>query len=186
MTRSDPQEPARTILKQEPDTLVERLGSGADAVVRKVYSNRGIRLLQSFWRRARAAREQRVLSPLAEIGLRKDAIRRLSRIAGLETADLPSSPCLASRFPAGVEVTEEALARVEAAENALRAMGFRELRVRHHGDVARIELPGADVPRLLDPALRTAISTKLRALGYRFVSLDLEDFRSGRGSTPGG
>jgi pyridinium-3,5-biscarboxylic acid mononucleotide sulfurtransferase len=132
---------------------------------------------------ARAAHERSVLSPLAEIGLRKEAIRRLSRLAGLHTADLPSSPCLASRFPAGVEVTAEALMRVEAAEAALRAMGFTELRVRHHGDVARIELPGADVARMLDPATRTAISTSLCALGYRFVTLDLEDFRSGRGST---
>jgi pyridinium-3,5-biscarboxylic acid mononucleotide sulfurtransferase len=132
---------------------------------------------------ARAAHERSVLSPLAEIGLRKEAIRRLSRRAGLRTADLPSSPCLASRFPAGVEVTAEALMRVEKAEALLRAMGFTELRVRHHGDIARIELPAADITRILDSALRTEISEKLRALGYRFVSLDLEDFRSGRGST---
>jgi uncharacterized protein len=130
-----------------------------------------------------AARERGVSSPLAEVGLRKVAIRRLSRLAGLPTADLPSSPCLASRFPAGIEVTAEALARVEAAEVALRALGFGEFRVRHHGEIARIEVPSADVARLLDPNVRSAIVEKLRQAGYRFVSLDLEEYRSGRGST---
>jgi uncharacterized protein len=130
-----------------------------------------------------AARERRVMSPLAELGFRKSAIRRLSRLAGLPTADLPSSPCLASRFPAGVEVTADGLARVEAAEEALRELGFTEFRVRHHGDLARVELLAGDVPRLLDPAIRALIATRLRAAGYRFVTVDLEEFRSGRGST---
>jgi uncharacterized protein len=134
----------------------------------------------------RAARERRVVSPLADLGFRKPAIRRLSKLAGLPTADLPSSPCLASRFPAGVEVTEAGLARVEAAEAALRGLGFGELRVRHHGEIARVELPAADVTRLLDPALRATIAARLRALGYRFVTVDLEEFKSGRGSVPAG
>jgi uncharacterized protein len=133
-----------------------------------------------------AARERRVMSPLADLGFRKAAIRRLSRLAGLATADVPSSPCLASRFPAGVEVTAAGLARVEAAEEALRGLGFTEFRVRHHGDLARVELLAGDVPKLLDPTVRAAVASKLRALGYRFVSLDLEEFRSGRGSTLGG
>jgi pyridinium-3,5-biscarboxylic acid mononucleotide sulfurtransferase len=133
-----------------------------------------------------AARERNVSSPLADLGFRKPAIRRLSKLAGLPTADLPSSPCLASRFPAGIAVTEEGLARVEEAEAALRALGFAEFRVRHHGDLARVELLAGDVPRLADPALRATVATRLRALGYRFVTLDLEEFRSGRGSLPGG
>jgi uncharacterized protein len=131
----------------------------------------------------RAAGEHAVASPLAECGFTKAAIRRLSRLAGLPTADLPSSPCLASRFPAGVEVTADGLRRVEAAEEVLRSRGFRGFRVRHHGDLARIEVAGADFERLLDPRSRAAIAAALRALGYRFVSLDLEGYESGRGST---
>lgn len=132
-----------------------------------------------------AAREQGVSSPLAELGFRKEAIRRLSRIAGLPTAELPASPCLASRFPAGTPVTVEGLERVEAAEDFLRSLGFSEFRVRHHGELARIEALPSDIARLLDPELRSRVATRLRALGYRFVSVDLEDFRSGRGSTAG-
>jgi uncharacterized protein len=131
----------------------------------------------------RAAGEHGVASPLAESGLGKEAIRLLSRAAGLPTADLPASPCLASRFPAGVPVTAEGLARVEAAEEALKALGFRELRVRHHGDLARIELGAAEQGRALDAGVRATIARRLRELGYRFVSLDLEPYASGRGAT---
>jgi uncharacterized protein len=130
----------------------------------------------------RAGESHRVVSPLAELSLRKDAIRRLSRLAGLPTADQPSSPCLASRFPAGVPVTAEGLARVEAAEAFLRELGFVELRVRHHGDLARLEVTAEDFARMRDPSLRARIALRLREAGYRFVSVDLEEFRSGRGS----
>jgi pyridinium-3,5-biscarboxylic acid mononucleotide sulfurtransferase len=130
-----------------------------------------------------AATEHRVLSPLAETGLSKAAIRRLSRVAGLPTADLPASPCLASRFPAGVEVTAEGLRRVEEAEAFLRTLGFVEFRVRSHGDHARIEVLARDFERLVVPATRAAVAARLRALGWRFVSLDLDGFESGRGST---
>jgi uncharacterized protein len=129
-----------------------------------------------------AAREHDVLSPLAEQGFSKDAIRRLSRAARLPTADLPASPCLASRFPVGVEVTREGLGRIEAAEELLRARGFREFRVRHHGDLARLELVPEDFARL-DARTRAELASVLTKLGYRFVSVDLEPFASGRGST---
>lgn len=132
----------------------------------------------------RAADAHAVRSPLLEHGLGKPAIRLLSRRAGLPTADLPASPCLASRFPAGVPVTVEGLARVEAAEAFLRERGFDEFRVRHHGDVARLEVPAADWPRLADPTTRVAVEARLRELGYRFVAVDLAPFASGRGSTP--
>jgi uncharacterized protein len=132
---------------------------------------------------AEAARLRLVRSPLLEVGLGKAAIRRLSRRAALPTADVPATPCLASRFPAGVPVTEEGLRRVEAAEARVRARGFAEFRVRHHGDVARLELSAEDLPRMLDPALRAGIDADLRAAGYRFVAVDLAPFASGRGST---
>lgn len=132
---------------------------------------------------AEAARLRLVRSPLLEVGLGKAAIRRLSRKAGLPTADVPATPCLASRFPAGVPVTEEGLRRVEAAEERVRARGFLEFRVRHHGDVARLEVAAADLPRVLDPAVRAGIDADLRAAGYRFVAVDLAPFSSGRGST---
>ena len=130
-----------------------------------------------------AARIRLVRSPLLEHGLGKAAIRRLSRRAGLPTADLPSSPCLASRFPAGVPVTEEGLARVEAAEAHIRGLGFVEFRVRHHGDVARLEVTAADFVRILGAEVRGSIDARLRALGSRFVAVDLGAFASGRGST---
>jgi pyridinium-3,5-biscarboxylic acid mononucleotide sulfurtransferase len=130
-----------------------------------------------------AARTHAVRSPLLEHGLGKAAIRRLSRRAGLATADLPSSPCLASRFPAGVPVTVEGLKRVEQAEDFVRGLGFVEFRVRHHDEIARLEVRAEDLARLLDPPMRSAIESRLREIGYRFVSVDLAPFASGRGST---
>lgn len=130
----------------------------------------------------RAARELDVLSPLAEVGLDKANIRELSRRRGLETAELPASPCLASRFPAGVAVTESGLERVEAAEEFLRAEGFREFRVRDHGEVARIEVPPRELVRFVTSDLGARTEARLRDLGYRFVTLDLGGFRSGSGS----
>lgn len=127
----------------------------------------------------RAAEERRVLSPLAELGFRKADVRAAAAHLGLASRDKPASPCLASRIPYGTPITPGALASVERAEEALRALGFRESRVRHHGDVARVELPLAEVPRLLEQALREQVVAALRAAGYRFVSLDLEGLRSG-------
>jgi uncharacterized protein len=127
----------------------------------------------------RAADERGVLSPFLDVGLGKAEIRALSRAAGLPTADLPASACLASRLPYGTEVTPERLAQVEAGEERLRALGFRQLRVRHHGVLARVEIDPAELPRALDPGMARRIVSALKPLGFRFVSLDLEGYRTG-------
>jgi len=133
------------------------------------------------WRPGRrAALAHGVRSPLIEAGLRKQEIRQLSLELNLPTWNKPSSPCLSSRFPYGEPITAEALARVESAEGVLKSLGFREFRVRHHGETARIEVKETEILRILDPEVRFPIIRNLRALGYRFVTLDLEGFRSGR------
>jgi uncharacterized protein len=126
-----------------------------------------------------AAAEQGVRHLLVEAGLAKADVRAASRALGLATWDRPSSPCLSSRFPYGTRITGERLARVEAAERFLRGRGFRELRVRFHDTVARLEVPPADMPRLLEPATRAAVVEELRRLGFLYVALDLQGFRSG-------
>ena len=125
----------------------------------------------------RAAMEAGVRSPLLEAGLTKSEIRVASRELGLPTWNKPSMPCLASRIPYGIPVSEETLRQIERAEMAMRDLGFVELRVRHHGDVARIEVPPADLSRAL--ARREEIITRLKAAGYLYVTLDLAGFRSG-------
>ena len=127
----------------------------------------------------RAADERGVLSPFLDISLSKAEIRALSRAAGLPTADLPASACLASRLPYGTEVTPERLEQVERGEEALRALGFRQLRVRHHGPLARVEIDPAELPRALDPEMARRISAALKPLGFRFVALDLDGYRTG-------
>jgi len=126
-----------------------------------------------------AAAEQGVRHPLVEAGLTKAEIRAASRAAGLDTWDRPASPCLSSRFPYGTPITREALARVAAAEDVLRALGLRDLRVRHHDTLARIEVPVEAMPMLLDPSVRERVTAELRRLGYLWVTLDLAGFRSG-------
>jgi uncharacterized protein len=128
----------------------------------------------------RAAREAGVISPLAEAGLTKQQVRDASRAMGLPTWDKPQQACLSSRIPRGTPITLQALRRVERAEAWLRAQGFRQLRVREHGDVARIELEPDDVARLCAEPLRSRCVEALRAMGYAFVSLDLEGFASGK------
>lgn len=127
----------------------------------------------------RARREHRVRSPLVEAAMTKDDVRAASRALGLSTADKPAAPCLASRLPYGTQVTPEALARVAAAEECVRGLGFRQFRVRHHGDLARLEVDPAELDRACVPAVRAAISRGLREVGYRWVALDLEGYRSG-------
>lgn len=127
----------------------------------------------------RAAVMHHAIAPLAEVGLRKAEIRALARAAGLSLADKPASACLSSRIEYGRVVTPEALAQVEAAEAVLRTLGFTQLRVRHHGELARIELTREELPRALSLELFDRISRELRALGFRYVTLDLEGFRSG-------
>lgn len=126
-----------------------------------------------------AAREHGVRAPLLEAGLRKDEIRTLSRERGLRTWDKPASACLASRIAYGVAVTEDRLERVGRAESFLRSLGIRELRVRDHGDLARIEVPAWELPRLAGEPARERIVAYLRELGFTFVTVDLEGFRSG-------
>ncbi len=127
----------------------------------------------------RAAEERGVRHPLVEAGLTKADIRAASRALGLPTWDRPASPCLSSRFPYGTAITEERLAQVDAAEAFLRALGFRELRVRFHERVARLEVPPDAMPRLLLPDVRGAVVAELKRLGFAFVALDLQGFRSG-------
>lgn len=133
------------------------------------------------WRPGRkAAAKHGIRSPLIEAGFRKEDIRKLSHELNLITWDKPSSPCLSSRFPYGVSITIEGLRQVEAAEKFLKSLGFRELRVRHQKDTARIELNEDAIPRMLEPEIRKAVTGKLRSLGYKFICLDLDGFRSGR------
>lgn len=128
-----------------------------------------------------AAREHAVRSPLIEAGLTKSDVRELARQWNLPVWDKPASPCLSSRIAYGLEVTPERVHRVDAAERFLKELlGIRELRVRHEAhDLARIEISVNDLPRLIDAQTRTQITSKLHELGFRFVTLDLEGFRSG-------
>jgi len=128
----------------------------------------------------RAAAEAGVRAPLAEAGLTKEDVRVLSRELGLPTADLPASPCLSSRLPYGTPVTLEALRRVERAEAAVRALGFRELRVRHLGEAARVEIAREEMGRLADAALRAAVEQAVRSAGYAQATVDPEGYRRGR------
>lgn len=127
----------------------------------------------------RAAAEHRVLSPFLDADLSKAEIRELSREVGLPTADLPASACLSSRLPYGTEVTPERLAQVEEGEERLRALGFRQVRLRHHGDLARVEVAPEEMERAFDPEMAEKISAAIKPLGFRWVSLDLEGYRMG-------
>jgi len=127
----------------------------------------------------RAAKEHRVLAPLLDAGMRKSEIRALSQRAGLPTWDRPASACLASRVPYGTEVTPERLALVERGEAALRALGFRQFRVRLHDKLARVEIAPDEMPRALSPDTAATIAKELKAAGFAYVSLDLEGYRQG-------
>jgi uncharacterized protein len=127
----------------------------------------------------RAAEECGVKSPLMEAGLTKADIRRLARSMGLPNWDKPSNPCLASRFPYGTPITEELLERISHAEQSLAKLGLGQLRVRHHGDIARIEVSPDDMALLADGEIRLQVVEEFRALGYRYVTLDLAGYRQG-------
>lgn len=134
----------------------------------------------------RAAEEHNVVSPLREAQLSKDEIRELARAALLPSWDRPQSPCLASRIPAFTEVTIESLAMVEAAESALVRLGMSELRVRHHGDLARLELTAASLSWLFAEASRIeSVTAAVKACGYKFVAVDLEGYRRGSSNAGG-
>lgn len=126
-----------------------------------------------------ARRERSVRSPLVEAGLTKAEVRALSREYGLDTAEKAAFACLASRFPYGTPVTADGLARVAAAEDRIRRLGFRQFRVRHHGDVARLEVDPAEVGEAAGPELRERIIRALKEAGYRYAALDLEGYRTG-------
>jgi uncharacterized protein len=126
-----------------------------------------------------AARQHGVAAPLLDAGLTKDDIRTLAHAAGLRVWNKPASACLSSRIEYGRPVTREALSVVEQGEDAVRALGFRQFRVRHHGDIVRIEIAKDELPRALDPILAAEFTRIFKALGFKFVTLDLEGFRSG-------
>jgi uncharacterized protein len=127
----------------------------------------------------RAAKEHEVLAPLAEAGMTKADVRMLSRAAGFVLWDRPAAPCLSSRVEYGREVTREVLSQVERAEDAMRRLGFREFRVRHHGELARVEIARAEMPKALAMEMLDAITAALREAGYQYVTLDTAGFRSG-------
>jgi uncharacterized protein len=127
----------------------------------------------------RAAKEHAVLAPLAEAGLTKIEIRALAKAAGYPLWNRPAAPCLASRVEYGRAVTRETLEQVEKAEESLRQLGFHELRVRHHGELARVELARAEMPRALSMEMLDAITVALREAGFQYVTLDCAGFRSG-------
>jgi uncharacterized protein len=121
-----------------------------------------------------------VVSPLAAAGLSKAEVRAHSLLLGLPTWDKPQTPCLASRLPYGTAVTAERLVQIGSSESDLRALGLRNFRVRFHGETARIELGQDEFAKLLDPAVRERAHQALQKRGFKFVTLDLEAFRSGR------
>lgn len=126
-----------------------------------------------------AARQHHVAAPLLAAGLTKQEVRELARQAGLRIWDKPASACLSSRIEYGRPVTREALDVVERGEDAIRALGFRQFRVRHHGDIVRIEIAKEELSRALNPAMAGQFTAIFRQLGFKFVTLDLEGFRSG-------
>ncbi len=126
-----------------------------------------------------AARQHGVAAPLLDAALTKDDIRQLAREAGLRLWDKPASPCLSSRVEYGRPVTREALSAVEAGEDALRQLGFRQFRARHHGEMVRIEITADELPRALTPEMAAEFTRIFKALGFTYVTLDLQGFRSG-------
>jgi uncharacterized protein len=127
----------------------------------------------------RAAKVFNVKYPLAEAKLTKSDIRQLSRKLNLPTADVPASPCLASRISYGMEITEQKLKQVEDAEEFLKGLGFVEFRLRHHDKVARIEVRKSDIAKIIEEPVRQKVVEKLKSLGFKFITIDLEGFRSG-------
>ncbi len=161
------------------DEVVERLG--LDAVA---YGENADDALRSDRPGSRAATEHAVLRPLADLGLTKADVRTLARDLELPCADKPAAPCLASRIPHFTEVDPAKLAQVERAEHAVRTLGFTDCRVRHHGDVARVELLASELARAVDPDVRERLLAAVRAAGFSFVALDLAGIQSGAFTLP--
>ncbi len=164
--------------KDELYTRIEHLLPELGAMV--ICSGANLDDLGDYRPGLKAAAEHQVKHPLQEAGFTKADVRALAKHWGLPTWDKPASPCLSSRLAPGVEVTAERTGRIEAAEAYLKALGLRDCRVRlHEGELARIEVPADAISRLAGPEVREALATKLRELGFQFITLDLEGFRSG-------
>ncbi len=163
--------------KDELFTVLERYGRthGFDAIAYGVNADDE----GDFRPGQQAARQHHVLAPLLEAGLDKAEIRELARQADLRVWDKPASACLSSRLEYGRAVTSESLSVIERGEDALRAMGFRQFRVRHHGEIVRIEIAQEELPRALNPDMAREFTALFKGLGFKFVTLDLEGFRSG-------
>jgi uncharacterized protein len=127
----------------------------------------------------KALEESGVMSPLLEAGFSKRDVRLLSRKLGLSSWDKPANPCLASRIPYGTPITQETLDQVRDGEAFIRKLGFPVVRLRHHGDLARIEVPAGDIPRLLKPSVARRVAAKLKSVGYLWVAVDVEGYRMG-------
>jgi len=161
-------------------TLYEHLGEFAERRgIKAVVSGSNADDLGDYRPGMQAAAEHRVHAPLVKAGLTKAEVRKLSLRLGLPTYDKPASPCLSSRIPYGEPVTPEKLRTVEAAEAFLHELGIRECRVRHHGNLARIEVPPEQFMHLADPVVAARVDEHFRSLGYTYVALDLRGFRSG-------
>jgi uncharacterized protein len=135
--------------------------------------------LDDFRPGRKAACELSVLSPLLEAGMTKDDIRWFSREMGLPTASKPAFACLASRFPYGSQITEEGLNAVDGIEDTLRSLGFGQVRVRHHGEIARIEVEPADIPKACEPEIRARISKVAHEAGFLYAAVDIDGYRTG-------
>jgi len=127
----------------------------------------------------RAAEEHEVLAPLADVGLTKQEIRSLAKDAGYKLWDRPAAPCLSSRVEYGRPVTREVLEQIERGEESMRQLGFREFRVRHHGEIARVEISRSEMPRAMNMEMMDTIAAELRKAGFKYVTLDCTGFRSG-------
>jgi pyridinium-3,5-biscarboxylic acid mononucleotide sulfurtransferase len=134
----------------------------------------------------RALAELDIRSPLREAGLTKDEIRRAAKERGVPAWDRPANPCLATRIPTGTPITRERLDAIDRAERVLHDLGLRDVRVRHHGDIARIEVPRESMALFLDGAVSARIAAALKSLGFRHIALDIEGYRSGSMNEPSG
>ena len=165
--------------KDELFTRIEDEVAGAYGLAAVAYGENADDMTRPDRPGSRAASNHRVLRPLADAGLGKTAVRAIARALQLPSADKPAAPCLASRIPHFQEVSEAKLAQVETAEKALRTLGFAESRVRHHGEVARIELPAGELVRAVSAPAREQIHAAITAAGFRFVAVDLLGIQSG-------
>lgn len=165
--------------KDELFTRIEDEIAGTYGLVAVAYGENADDMMRPDRPGSRAASNHKVLRPLADAGLGKAAVRAIARALQLPSADKPAAPCLASRIPHYQEVSEAKLAQIEAAEKSLRILGFTESRVRHHGQVARIELPAGELVRAVSPPAREQIHAAITAAGFRFVAVDLLGIQSG-------